>query len=33
MGAVDSIKNSTPECVDDILTADRLARQYVTDRV
>ncbi len=33
MGAVDSIENSTPACVDDILTADRLARQYVTDRV
>ncbi|MED9969963.1 MAG: 1-deoxy-D-xylulose-5-phosphate reductoisomerase [Ruminococcus sp.] len=32
-GAVDSVKNFTPENVDDVIKADALARQYVTDRV
>ena len=32
-GAVDSVPNMTPTKVEDILLADRLARQYVRDRV
>lgn len=33
MGAVDNIKNFEPKCVDDVLKADALARQYVIDIV
>ncbi|MBR1482900.1 MAG: 1-deoxy-D-xylulose-5-phosphate reductoisomerase [Ruminococcus sp.] len=32
-GAVASIPNQTPKTVEDVLTADQMARQYVTDRV
>lgn len=32
-GAVDSIANFDPKTVEDVLTADRLARQYVTDNL
>lgn len=33
MGAVDNITNFEPKCVDDVLKADALARQYVIDIV
>ena len=33
MGAVDNIENFTPKNTDDVLKADAVARQYVTDRV
>lgn len=33
MGAVDSIQNFTPTCVQDILDVDKQARSYVRDRV
>ena len=33
MGAVDSIQNFTPTCVQDILDVDKQARGYVRDRV
>ena len=33
MGAVDSIPNFTPGCVQDILDADKQARAFVTERV
>ena len=33
MGAVESVPNYTPASVEDILHADHMARQYVTDRV
>jgi 1-deoxy-D-xylulose-5-phosphate reductoisomerase len=32
-GAVDNIKNFEPKTVDDVLSADRLARQYVLENV
>lgn len=32
-GAVDSVANFEPKTVEDVLTADRLARQYVTDNL
>ena len=32
MGAVDSISNYEPKCVEDVLNADFLARQYVKDK-
>ena len=33
MGAIDNITNFEPKCVDDVLKADALARQYVIDIV
>ena len=32
-GAVDNIKNFEPKTVDDVLSADKLARQYVLENV
>jgi 1-deoxy-D-xylulose-5-phosphate reductoisomerase len=33
MGAVDTIENFTPKSVEDVINADRAARQYVLDRI
>ena len=33
MGAVESIENFTPKCVEDVLEADAKARQYVRDEL
>ena len=33
MGAVDNIQNFEPSCVDDVLKADYLARQYVKEQI
>ena len=32
-GAVKDVENFTPRSVEDVIEADRLARQYVKDRV
>ena len=33
MGAIDNIDNFEPLCVDDVLEADRLAREYVLSKL
>ncbi|MFZ2251100.1 MAG: 1-deoxy-D-xylulose-5-phosphate reductoisomerase, partial [Ruminococcus bromii] len=33
MGAIDNIDNFEPLCVDDVLKADKLAREYVLSKL